>query len=152
VSWLRFFFKLFRFLGRWPSLVYQKLKKQVDSGCFDEFFWRLLSVDPSNFRFFEKNRKFIGILSFCQVYETSSNKPQTHHQILWLQLSKTKKLPKISTATPSTFSSMNCVGLAETIVQLLNENGIKIIDGAINDIRIYGLGIHSHSFPTLNSL
>lgn len=35
---------------------------------------------------------------------------------------------------------MNCVGLAETIVELLNERGIKLVDGGINDIRIYGLG------------
>jgi solute carrier family 12 sodium/potassium/chloride transporter 2 len=37
-------------------------------------------------------------------------------------------------------ASMNCVGLAETIVEILNQKGIKIVDGGINDIRIYGLG------------
>lgn len=35
---------------------------------------------------------------------------------------------------------MNCVGLAETITELLGEKKIKLIDGGINDIRIYGLG------------
>ncbi|KAI6220738.1 Solute carrier family 12 member 2 [Aphelenchoides besseyi] len=38
-------------------------------------------------------------------------------------------------------ASMNCVGLAETIVDLLRQNGIKLLDGAINDIRIYGLAV-----------
>jgi hypothetical protein len=37
-------------------------------------------------------------------------------------------------------ASMNCVGLAETITELLGEKKIKLIDGGINDIRIYGLG------------
>ncbi|KAI6243455.1 Solute carrier family 12 member 1 [Aphelenchoides fujianensis] len=36
-------------------------------------------------------------------------------------------------------ASMNCVGLAETLVDIFKQNGIKLLDGAINDIRIYGL-------------
>uniref|UniRef100_A0A0N5BJL3 Solute carrier family 12 member 3 n=1 Tax=Strongyloides papillosus TaxID=174720 RepID=A0A0N5BJL3_STREA len=35
--------------------------------------------------------------------------------------------------------AMNCVGLAESIAVLLSDYGWKLIDGAINDIRIYGL-------------
>lgn len=35
-------------------------------------------------------------------------------------------------------ASMNCVGLAESIVFLLNENSWSLIDGGINDIRLYG--------------
>lgn len=37
-------------------------------------------------------------------------------------------------------ASMNCVGLAEAIVDILNSYDIKFIDGGINDIRVYGLG------------
>jgi hypothetical protein len=38
-------------------------------------------------------------------------------------------------------ASMNCVGLAETIVAILSEDyNFKLIDGGINDVRIYGLG------------
>uniref|UniRef100_A0A0N4Z670 Solute carrier family 12 member 3 n=1 Tax=Parastrongyloides trichosuri TaxID=131310 RepID=A0A0N4Z670_PARTI len=35
--------------------------------------------------------------------------------------------------------AMNCVGLAETVVFLLSDYGFKLIDGSINDVRIYGL-------------
>uniref|UniRef100_A0A0K0FDR6 Solute carrier family 12 member 3 n=1 Tax=Strongyloides venezuelensis TaxID=75913 RepID=A0A0K0FDR6_STRVS len=35
--------------------------------------------------------------------------------------------------------AMNCVGLAESIAVLLSDYGWKLIDGGINDIRIYGL-------------
>ncbi|KAI1725052.1 solute carrier family 12 domain-containing protein [Ditylenchus destructor] len=36
-------------------------------------------------------------------------------------------------------ASMNCVGLAETIVPILKAYGITLFDGGINDVRIYGL-------------
>lgn len=35
---------------------------------------------------------------------------------------------------------MNCVGLAETIRDTLKEHNITLIDGGVNDIRLYGLG------------
>lgn len=36
---------------------------------------------------------------------------------------------------------MNCVGLAETIVPILSKNyGFTLIDGDVNDTRIYALG------------
>ncbi|KAE9548189.1 hypothetical protein FO519_008598 [Halicephalobus sp. NKZ332] len=38
-------------------------------------------------------------------------------------------------------ASMNCVGLAEAIVDILNGYDIKLVDGGTNDIRIYGLAI-----------
>jgi hypothetical protein len=34
---------------------------------------------------------------------------------------------------------MNCVGLAEAIVTILKDYGITLIDGGINDIRIYAV-------------
>lgn len=39
---------------------------------------------------------------------------------------------------------MNCVGMAETIVEILRDRDkpITLVDGGINDIRIYGLGTH----------
>lgn len=36
-------------------------------------------------------------------------------------------------------ASMNCVGLAEALVDILRGYGFKLIDGGINDIRIYAL-------------
>jgi solute carrier family 12 sodium/potassium/chloride transporter 2 len=36
-------------------------------------------------------------------------------------------------------ASMNCVGLAEAIVTILKDYGITLIDGGINDIRIYAV-------------
>jgi hypothetical protein len=35
---------------------------------------------------------------------------------------------------------MNVVGLAETVVALLREAGVTLIDGGKNDTRIYALG------------
>lgn len=37
-------------------------------------------------------------------------------------------------------ASMNCVGLAETIVPILKEYNLCILDGGINEIRLYSLG------------
>jgi hypothetical protein len=34
---------------------------------------------------------------------------------------------------------MNCVGLAEAIVQVLLDNGIQLIDGHLWDVRLYAL-------------
>uniref|UniRef100_A0AAF5D321 Solute carrier family 12 member 3 n=1 Tax=Strongyloides stercoralis TaxID=6248 RepID=A0AAF5D321_STRER len=35
--------------------------------------------------------------------------------------------------------AMNCVGLAESLVFLLSKSNFKLLDGGINDVRIYGL-------------
>ena len=37
-------------------------------------------------------------------------------------------------------ASMNCVGLAEALVDILEGYGFKLLDGAKNDVRIYGVG------------
>lgn len=39
-------------------------------------------------------------------------------------------------------ASMNCVGLAEALVEILSGYGFKVFDGAKNDVRIYALGSH----------
>ncbi|KAI6170751.1 Solute carrier family 12 member 1 [Aphelenchoides bicaudatus] len=50
-------------------------------------------------------------------------------------------------------ASMNCVGLAETIVEILKDKHIKLLDGGINDIRIYGLGkFYQHNYFSNNSI